>query len=173
MRISWLVAVGAFLAGPVAAQAFNPPPVQREGPGGTHLGLLGFGVRVGADLSDGVAVMGIALDAGNLFTHRFRIRPSAEVGIGNGANTYVGSLEGLYRLSGENQAVTPYVGGGLAIAGHAGCGDDSGCPSVWVNLVAGIEVRYRSTFNWLFEYHAMDLFQRNRVYVGLTTRRGN
>ena len=33
--------------------------------------------------------------------------------------------------------------------------------------------RKRSTFNWLLEYHAMDLFRRNRIYVGLTTRRGN
>src|SRR3989442_1212949 len=37
----------------------------------------------------------------------------------------------------------------------------------------GFELHYRSTFNWLLEYHGMDAFRRNRVYVGLTTRRGN
>jgi hypothetical protein len=39
--------------------------------------------------------------------------------------------------------------------------------------VLGIEVRYRSTFNWLLEYHALNAFRRNRLYLGLTTRRGN
>jgi hypothetical protein len=83
------------------------------------------------------------------------------------------SLEGLYRLSGDHQAATPYVGGGVAVAGHAECGTDSSCPDVWFNVVLGVEVRYRSTFNWLFEYHALDAFQRSRVYLGLTTRRGS
>ena len=85
----------------------------------------------------------------------------------------MGSLEGLYRLSGDTRAATPYLGGGLAIAGHAGCATDASCPAVWLNVVLGIEVRYRSTFNWLLEYHALDAFRRNRVYLGLTTRRGN
>ena len=101
------------------------------------------------------------------------MRPSAEIGILNGANTYAGNFELLYRLTGDNEAVTPYAGAGLALAGHAGCGSDSGCPSVWVNAVAGVEVRYRSTFNWLLEYHPMDVFRHNRFYVGLTTRRGS
>jgi hypothetical protein len=172
MRGLWLVAVGATLAVQVAAQAFPPPPVQRNASGGTRIGLLGFGVRAGADFS-GQAVFGVALDAGNLFVNRFRLRPSAEIGIQSGANSYVASIEGLYRLSGDHQAAIPYFGGGVAVAGHAECGTDTTCPDVWVNVVLGIEVRYRSTFNWLFEYHALDAFQRSRVYLGLTTRRGN
>ena len=51
MRSIWLVAVGASLAVRVAAQAFPPPPVQRAGPGGTRIGLLGFGVRSGFDFA--------------------------------------------------------------------------------------------------------------------------
>lgn len=174
MRSIWLVAVGATLAVGVGAQEFHPPPVQRSGPGGTRIGLLGFGVRAGADLSgEGAAVLGAALDIGNLFVDRFRLRPSAEIGILNGPNTYVASFEGLYRFGSDIQAVTPYVGGGLAVAGHADCGSDAGCPGLWLNVVLGIEVRYRSTFNWLFEYHALDAFRHNRLYLGLTTRRGN
>jgi hypothetical protein len=174
MRSTWLVVVGATLAVRVAAQAFHPPPVQRSGSGGTRIGLLGFGVRGGADIGGkGAAVLGVALDAGNLFGDRFRLRPSAEIGILNGPNTYVASLEGLYRLSGDRQMATPYLGAGLAVAGHAGCGTDASCPGLWVNVVVGIEVRFRSTFNWLLEYHALDAFRRNRVYLGLTTRRGN
>ena len=76
-------------------------------------------------------------------------------------------------MSDDNQAVTPYAGGGLAIAGHANCDSDDGCPGLWVNFVLGIELRYRSTFNWLLEYHALNLFNQNRIYLGLTTRRGN
>jgi len=174
MRSLWLVAVGATFAIGVAAQEFHPPPVQRSGPGGTRIGLLGFGVRAGADLGGkGAAVLGAALDAGNLFVDRFRLRPSVEIGILNGPNTYVANFEGLYRFTGDNQAATPYVGAGVAVGGHAGCGSDPGCPGLWLNVVLGIEVRYRSTFNWLFEYHALDAFQRNRLYLGLTTRRGN
>ena len=173
MRTTWLVALGATLAVRAAAQAFHPPPVQRTGPAGTHIGLLGFGVRGGADFGNGAAVLGVALDAGNLFVDRLRLRPSAEIGMLKGPNTYVASVEGLYRLSRENQAVTPYLGAGLAVAGHAGCGTDASCPGLWINFVLGIEVRYRSTFNWLLEYHALDAFRRNRVYLGLTTRRGN
>lgn len=174
MRRILLMAVSAtFLAGLLAAQAFNPPPVQRGGPARTRLGLLGFGMRAGADLGSGAAVLGVALDAGNVFVERLRLRPSAEIGILNGPNTYVGSFEGLYRLSDDHQSATPYFGAGLAVAGHAGCGADAGCPGLWINFVLGIEVRYRSTFNWLLEYHALNAFRRNRVYLGLTTRRGN
>jgi hypothetical protein len=174
MRSIWLAAVGAILAVQVAAQAFPAPSVQREGPGGTRIGLLGFGVRGGADFAgDGSAVFGIAIDAGNLFVNRLRLRPSAEIGFLNGSNTYVASFEGVYRLGGDNEAVIPYLGAGVAIAGHTECDADAECPGVWINTVLGIEVRYRSTFNWLIEYHALDGFQRNRVYLGFTTRRGN
>jgi hypothetical protein len=169
-----LIAVSATLiAGPLAAQAFNPPPVQRAGPAKTRLGLLGFGMRAGVDLGKGATVLGVAFDAGNVFMERLRLRPSVEIGILKEPNTYVGSLEALYRLTDDHQAATPYFGGGFAVGGHAGCGADAGCPGVWINFVLGIEVRYRSTFNWLLEYHALNAFRRNRIYLGLTTRRGN
>jgi hypothetical protein len=157
----------------LCAQAFHPPPVQRSG-GGTRVGLFGFGMRAGMDFDNGgQAILGVTLDLGDLAVPRLRMRPSAEIGVGNGANTYVGSFELLFRFAGDEKSVAPYVGGGLGIAGHAECGSDSGCPAVWGNAVAGVEIRYRSTFNWLVEYHPMDLFRHNRLYLGLTTRRGN
>jgi hypothetical protein len=104
---------------------------------------------------------------------RLRIRPSAEIGFLNGDDTYVGSLEAVYRLAGDNETVIPYLGAGFALAGHRDCSADASCPAVWLTTVLGIEVRYRSTFNWLIEYHALDAFQRNRFYLGLSTRRGN
>lgn len=174
MRTVWAVAIGATLAVPLASQEFHPPPVQRAHAAGTRIGLFGFGVRSGADLSGrGSAVLGVALDLGSIGVDRLRLRASAEIGILNGPNTYVGSIETVYRLAGDRRAVIPYAGAGLAVAGHAGCGADAGCPALWGNAVLGIEIRYRSTFNWLLEYHALDLFRRSRVYVGLTTRRGN
>jgi len=89
----------------LAAQEFHPPPVRSAGDG-TRLGLLGFGVRGGIDLSGKTQlVFGVTLDAGNLLSNRFRLRPSGEIGVFNGVNSYVGSLEGLYRLTGEGQAV--------------------------------------------------------------------
>jgi len=174
MRIVSLVTVVATLVVPLAAQEFNPPQVRPARRRGTQIGLLGFGVRGGVDATgQGQVVAGVALDAGNLLVERLRLRPSAEIGILNGANTYAGSFEALYRFTHDNQAATPYAGAGVALAGHAACGSDPGCPSLWVNAVVGVELRYRSTFNWLLEYHAMDVFRRNRFYFGLTTRRGS
>jgi hypothetical protein len=175
MRRAWLVVL--LLSGGTAAlgaQEFHPPPVQRSSDQGTRLGLFGFGVRGGVDVSHGrQMVFGVTLDAGHLFGSRFRIRPSGEIGVFNGVNSYIASLEALYRFTPDNQPVTPYAGGGFSIVGHDACGSDPDCPAAWVNLVVGLELHYRSTFNWLLEYHAMNHFDHNRFYVGLTTRRGN
>ncbi|HUK20902.1 MAG TPA: hypothetical protein VLV45_05015 [Gemmatimonadales bacterium] len=160
-------------AAPLVGQTFRPPPVQHSA-GGTRFGLFGFGMRAGADMNQGGQfVLSATLDIGDLFTRRLRMRPSGDIGVGNGANSYSGSFELLYRLTDDERSLSPYVGGGLALAGHAQCGTDSGCPSLWFNTVLGLEIRFRSTFNWVLEYHAMDAFQRNRLYLGLTTRRGN
>src|SRR5213080_3790586 len=144
--LSLLLAVVATAA--LAAQEFHPPPVRSAGDG-TRLGLLGFGVRGGIDLSGKTQL------------------------VFGGVNSYVGSLEGLYRFTGEGQAVTPYAGGGFSLVGHDRCGADPDCPDVWLNVVLGFELHYRSTFNWLLEYHGMGGFRHNRFYAGLTTRRGN
>ena len=158
----------------LAAQEFHPPPVQRSRDRGTRVGLFGFGVRGGLDVSGKTQmVFGATLDAGNLVTSRFRIRPAGEIGVLSGINSYVGSFEGLFRFTGDEEVATPYVGGGFSLAGHEGCSADPDCPAVWVNVVVGVELHYRSTFNWLLEYHGMDAFRHNRIYVGLTTRRGN
>src|SRR3989454_12312 len=167
---TWLVLSAAGLA----AQEFHPPPVKQAAGRGTRIGLFGFSVRSGPDVSHGSQlVLGAGLDGGDLFSRRLRLRPSVEIGVFNGPNTYVTSLEALYRFTADDEPGVPYAGGGLSIAGHDGCGADAACPAVWANVVVGFELRYRSTFNWLFEYHAMDAFRRHRFYFGLTTRRGN
>jgi hypothetical protein len=171
-----MIAAGAAAATggavPLAAQQFHPPAVQSSSGGGTRLGLFGFGVRGGIDLSGSQLAFGVTLDAGNLFTERFHLRPSAEIGLFNGRNSYVGSFEGVYRFTSDAGVAVPYAGGGMSVAGHDACGSDPGCPAIWANVLVGLELHYRSTFNWLFEYHAMDAFKHNRFYVGLTTRRG-
>src|SRR5438132_1656276 len=152
----------------------RPPPVKQAAGRGTRIGLFGFSVRSGPDLSHGrQLVLGAGLDGGDLFSSRVRVRPSVEIGVFNGPNTYVASLEALYRFATDDETAVPYAGGGFSIAGHDGCGTDAACPALWANVVVGFELRYRSTFNWLFEYHAMDAFRRHRFYFGLTTRRGN
>ena len=94
MRRVWLTLLLA--AGGVtglAAQEFHPPQVRPAGDRGTHLGLFGFGVRGGIDLSGSrQMVFGVTLDAGNLVSPRLRIRPSGEIGFFNGRNSYVGSF---------------------------------------------------------------------------------
>jgi len=172
MRIVML-GLGTVLAARLAAaQEFVPP--KTDGHGGTRIGLFGFGVRGGVDLrASSQLVLGTTLDIGDLFTNRVRLRPSAELGLFNGPNTYVANMEALWRFTDDEEVATPYVGLGFSLAGHDACGADPDCPDVWLNLVFGFELRYRSTFNWLLEYHGMDALRRHRIYVGLTTRRGN
>lgn len=174
MRRFVMIAAGLVLATSLAAQQFQPPAVGGGARSGTRLGLFGFGVRGGIDFTgNGQFVLGTTLDLGDLFSSRVRLRPAGEIGVFNGDNTFVGSFEALYRFTDDNQLAQPYVGTGLSLAGHERCGADPDCPSVWVNLAFGFELHFRSTFNWLLEYHAMDAMRRHRVYVGLTTRRGN
>jgi hypothetical protein len=155
-----------------AAQEFSPP--KSAAGTGTRIGLYGFGMRTGLDLKgDGQLVLGTTLDVGDLFSSRVRLRPSGEIGVFNGENTYVGSFESLWRFTDDEEVATPYVGLGFSLAGHDSCGADPNCPDVWLNLVFGFELHYRSTFNWLLEYHGMDAMRRHRIYIGLTTRRGN
>ena len=181
MRVVSLAAVGILLAGVAgvadgaggaAAQEFVPP--KNSARTGTHLGLFGFGVRGGVDFKgDGQLVLGTTLDLGDLFTNRIRLRPSAEIGVFNGPNTYVGNFEMLWRFTADDEVAMPYLGLGVGLAGHEGCGSDPDCPDVWANVVFGFELHYRSTYNWLLEYHGMDALRRHRFYIGLTTRRGN
>jgi hypothetical protein len=158
-----VLAAGAAFAPPARAQQFTPPAAPVAPITGTRIGLYGFGVRGGWDVTHGgQLITGATLDVGDLFSPRVRLRPSAELGVFNGSNTFTE----------ENQTAIPYVGAGLALASHDGCGPDPRCPSLWVNLVLGFELNYRSTFNWLLEYHGMDAMRRHRLYIGLTTRRG-
>ncbi len=172
MRIVVLGLVALLATQTAVAQEFQPPKNGRRS--GTRIGLFGFGVRGGVDFRrSGQLVMGTTLDIGDLFSNRVRLRPSAEIGVFNGANTYVGNFEALFRFTDDEEVATPYVGLGLGVAGRDGCGTDPQCPDLWLNTVLGFELRYRSTFNWLVEYHGMDRLRRHRLYIGLTTRRGN
>ncbi len=173
MRFLTTILLGAVTAGSLTAQQFSPPKSSASG-GGTRIGLFGFGVRTGIDFKGaGHLVLGTTLDMGNLFSNRVRLRPGGELGVFNGENTYVASMEALWRFTDDEETATPYIGTGLSFAGHDSCGNDPQCPDVWLNLVFGFELHYRSTFNWLLEYHGMDALRRHRIYIGLTTRRGN
>ena len=172
MRVIVLLLVGLVAVQQAAAQEFVSPKSHAHT--GTRIGLFGFGVRSGVDLrSAGQFLLGTTLDVGDLFSNRVRLRPSAEIGVFNGPNTYVGSFDTLWRFTEDEEVATPYIGLGLSVAGREGCGADPQCPDLWFNLTFGFELHYRSTFNWLLEYRAMDALHRHRLYVGLTTRRGN
>lgn len=166
----------SLLPGPpsLPAQQFQPPDLADGHERGTRFGLFGFGVRGGVDFRDaGQLVFGTTLDLGQLFTARLRLRPSAEISVFNGPNRYVGSFEALFYFTGESSLAIPYAGVGLSVAGRDACGSGPDCPDLWANLALGFELRFRPAFNWLLEYHGMDAMQRHRIYIGLTTRRGN
>lgn len=166
-----LAIAAAAPGGPAAAQDFRPPS-DSPSEGRLHLGLMGFGVRSGIEVTNPQQlIFGAALDLGDLFSSRVRLRPSLELGIGSGINTYVTSVESLFRFTDDGEAAVPYFGLGFSLAGREGCGADPDCPDLWANVLLGFELRYRATFNWLVEYHGMDAFRQHRFYLGLTTRR--
>jgi hypothetical protein len=172
MRVVLTALLGLVAARGAAAQEFVPPKNATHS--GTRIGLFGFGVRGGVDLrSSGQLVLGTTLDVGDLFSSRLRLRPSAEIGVFNGPNSYVGSFDALWRFTQDEEVATPYIGLGFSVAGRTDCSADPQCPDLWANLTFGFELHYRSTFNWLLEYRALDALSRHRIYVGLTTRRGN
>jgi len=101
----------------VQAQQFQPPKNSKHG--GTRFGLFGFGVRGGVDFRrSGQLVLGSTLDIGDLFSNRLRLRSSAELGLFNGATTYVGCFEALWRFTDDEEVATPYIGLGFGIAGR-------------------------------------------------------
>ena len=172
---AWLLLflAGVTPVGKLAAQDFTPPEVGgQESDQGSKIkiGFYGFGTRIGWDLDDGEAIISITLDLGNLGSDRVRLRPSAEIGFAEDVNTYVVSAEILYRFTPDREKAIPYVGLGLALAGRDNC--SAGCPEAWLQFVLGFEVGFRSSMNWLLEYHVEDALNRQRLFFGLTTRRG-
>lgn len=174
MALRGLTAAVIFITGlamSLHAQEFRPPPTAANA-GGTRIALLGFGARSGIDFTGSdQLVVGLTLDLGQLFTNRLRLRPSGEIGVGSGASTYVGSLEALFRFTGDAAPAIPFAGAGLSVVGQERCDSTPGCPDLWFDVVIGFELPFRATFNWLLEYHGMDALRRHRFYVGLTTRR--
>lgn len=138
-----------------------------------ELGIFGFGTRLGVDFEgDGQLVASAAVDVGYLIVPRLRMRVSGDVGVFSGDNTYVGNVEFIYRFMPDSAVAIPYLGTGLAVFGKDNCGLDPECPAVWVQFALGFEMRVREGINWLIEYHPMDAFRRQRIMIGLTTRRG-
>ncbi len=175
--VAWLLLflAGVTQVGKLAAQDFTPPEVGgQESDQGSKikLGLYGFGARLGWDVEDGEGIVSITLDLGNLGAEQVRLRPSAEIGFAEDVNTYVVSAEILYRFTPDTDKAIPYMGFGLALAGRDDCSTGPSCPEAWLQFVLGFEVGFRSSMNWLLEYHAEDALTRHRLFFGFTTRRG-
>jgi hypothetical protein len=164
--------LGLTVASGLRAQEFVPP--QDVAPASTtRFGLFGFGGRLGVDFAGGnQAIISLTLDAGDVFTDRLRFRPSAEVGVGDTATTYVASVEVLLRILRDTEVAVPYVGLGGAIWSQQRCNQVPRCPGVWFQVALGLEVPVRDQINWLLEYHGEDALRRHRFLIGLTTRRG-
>jgi len=174
---AWLLLflAGVTPVGKLAAQDFTPPDVggqQSDQGSKIKIGFYGFGTRLGWDVEDGEAIISITFDLGNLGSDQVRLRPSAEIGFAEDVNTYAVSAEILYRFTPDTEKAIPYVGLGLALAGSDDCSIRDGCPEAWLQFVMGFEVEFRSSMNWLLEYHAEDALNRHRLFFGLTTRRG-
>lgn len=156
---------------PLFAQEFEPPESEESvRPTGLRLGLYGFAARAGVDFTDGAqVVLGVALDLGDIFSDRVRLRPSSEIAFGNDTYTYLASVEAIYRFTPDTERAIPYVGFGFGIWGEQRC--RVGCPDVWLQFALGFELRLRGQMNWMLEYHGEDALRRHRFLIGLATRR--
>ncbi len=157
------------------AQQFVPPKEQSAagGTAGIRLGLFGFGSRFGADFTGKKqAILSPTLDVADIFTNQVRLRPSAEIGLGDSATTYVMNLELMFRFTADSEPAVPYVGFGGAVFSQERCAAAVSCTRAWAQFALGFEIKFREHINWVLEYHGEDALRRHRFFIGLTTRRG-
>jgi hypothetical protein len=170
-----LLGLTLLVSGSLIAQ--EPPETDAGGgpdQAAVRVGLFGFGARVGLDLARDVpVVLSYVVDVGDLYTDKVRFRPSAEVGLRGGMNTYVFNAELMYRFTEDSEIAVPYLGAGIALMARDGCGADPDCPSLWAQFALGFELRFRDQINWLLEYRGGDALRRHRLFIGLVTRRGS
>jgi hypothetical protein len=160
-------------ASPLFAQEFKPPKEEDTEPTSIKVGLTGFSSRVGVDFKGTTQLISsIAFDVADLYSSRVRVRPSGEIGVGGGTDTYVGSLDVMYRFTMDSERAVPYIGFGLGFWSHAGCAAATDCPSLWPQFTLGFELNFRPGINWLLEYRGEDTLRRHRFFIGLATRRG-
>lgn len=158
------------------AQEFVPPQEQQDSAASSRLrvGLFGFGSRAGVDFEGtNQLILSPTLDVAHLFTDRIRLRPSAEIGVGDTVATYVVNLELMFRFTADREIAVPYVGFGGAVMSQERCGAAPDCPRLWAQFALGFELRFREHMNWLLEYHGEDGLRRHRFFIGLSTRRGS
>jgi hypothetical protein len=166
-----LVAVPLACAAPqVLAQEFQPPSsagaISSPGGAGFNMDLYSFSVRAGVDVTRPAQwVVGTTLDIAEMWSPRVRLRPSLEVSSTGTTVQLHWAGEVTYRFQPDDAPAIPYVGIGL---GHMSrC---AGCTTLWPTVTMGFELRFRPSFNWLIEYHALDRLGRHRFLVGLATR---
>jgi len=153
-----------------AAQEFQPPAAGGGGASASgssfRMDLFSFSTRAGIDVSRPAQwVVGSTLDIAEMWSPRVRLRPSFEVSSNGSLVQLHLAGEVVYRFQSDDAPAIPYAGIGV---GHMSrC---SGCTTIWPTVAIGFELRFRSAFNWLVEYHALDRLGRHRFLVGLATR---
>jgi len=169
VRLVLAAAALACAAPGAAAQEFSPPAGgggQSAAGGGFQMDLYSFSTRAGIDVSNPTQwVVGSTLDIAEMWSPRVRLRPSLEVS-SNGSNVQLHLAgEVVYRFQPDDAPAIPYAG--LGVGHMSKC---PGCTTIWPTVVIGFELRFRPSFNWLVEYHALDRLGRHRFLIGLATR---
>jgi hypothetical protein len=107
---------------------------------GQELGVGSYGLRAGINANPDQLNVGAHLDVGRL-AERVRLRPSFEVGLGNGVVLGAANFDAHYLFSGGT--LRPYAGGGLGlnvIEVTNGIGQGGGLDLAPVlNFVGGVE----------------------------------
>ena len=165
---------------PGAGQEFIPP--ENTGSAETppddserrfRFGIFGVGARVGFDLTDrDQGFMSTIVDMGDLVGPRVRLRSLAEISFGSGLDNYQVGSEIVFRFLDDSPPAVPYFAFGLSVFGQQQCQFFSDCPALYGNFSLGFEMLIDGTMAWMIEYRGEDLWRRNRLMIGVTSRRG-
>lgn len=107
----------------------------------SDIGYRGWGPRVGLTVDPDQVHVGFHADFGH-FANHVRFQPNFEIGFGDGWTVGAFNAEAAYRFSGEWEAWSPYLGGGIGLnfIGHEDRGfRDRSDTEAGLNLIGGLE----------------------------------
>ena len=175
LRVILVAGAVAASATPALAQEFTPPggSSSQTSPGSADVefGIFGFSTRAGMQVNRDVqGVIGSTFDVATLWSPQVRLRPSLELGFGRAAKSLHAAVEVVYRFQPDDAPSVPYLGVGVGYYDSGASATQAQVQKAFINLVMGFELPFRPTYNWLFEYHALDRLGQHRFLIGLATR---
>jgi len=118
----------------VAAQEETQSTVQES----SESTITQYGFRGGFSFSPDQFVAGAFMGFRDI-RPGFGLRPSLDIGLGNGGFAFVLNANGQYHFRGADFPAVPYAGAGIAVGYYDADGPDNSSTDVGVNMFGGLE----------------------------------